>query len=436
MAADDTAFMDKIQSDGAEGANRTHGAQSGASAQASMVPGLAVHWHDALDTIPAAQWDALLANTSGGTPFLRHGLLAAMVDSGSACADTGWQMRCLTLQDAAGVIRAACPVFLKSHSYGEYVFDWAWADAHDRALAAQGQHYYPKLLGAVPFSPIPGQRLLVHPDLPLADQQAARLTILSALTDACAAHGWSSAHVLFLSEAEADLAGAQGWLRRQGVQFHWQNREPEPYLDFEDFLAGMHRDKRKKILQERRKVRDAGITFEVLEGPAISEGDWDFFHRCYAQTYLERGQKPYLTRAFWQMAAQALPDSWVLFVASHGGTRIASALLAIDPVERVAYGRYWGALASVSCLHFEACYYQPLNWCIDQGMRRFEGGAQGEHKLTRGLLPVNTHSVHWLQHEGLRQAVSDFLLREERGISRYIDELDERSPFKPQDQPT
>jgi len=401
-----------------------------------MVAGLTVHWHDDLAQIPAAQWDELAAGAPGGTPFLCHALLSAMVDSGSACAKTGWQAHFLTLQDEAGRLKAACPVFLKSHSYGEYVFDWAWADAHDQALARHGQRYYPKMLSAVPFSPIPGQRLLVHGDLPPSQQQAARLQMLQALAAECEHKGWSSAHVLFLSDDEAALATSLGWLRRQGVQFHWQNRQPEPYASFEDFLAGLHRDKRKKIQQERRKVRDAGITFEVLQGEQITEADWDFFYRCYSQTYLERGQQPYLSRAFWASVAQALPACWVLFVASEGHTRIASALLAIDPVARVAYGRYWGAVSSVSCLHFEACYYQPLSWCIAHGMQRFEGGAQGEHKLTRGLLPVNTCSVHWLRHEGLRDAVADFLMREERGVQHYIHELDERSPFKPQDQAT
>jgi uncharacterized protein len=428
--------MDKIQSEDARAQTGSDSAMGVTPAQVNMVAGLTAHWTDALKQIPAGEWDELVMSSPGGSPFLRHGLLSAMVDSGSACAETGWQPHFLTLRDKAGQIKAACPLFIKSHSYGEYVFDWAWADAHDRALAGQGLHYYPKLLSAVPFSPIPGQRLLVHPSLNATEQEAARLQMLGLLAGECQRQGWSSAHALFVSDAEAQLAESQGWLRRQGVQFHWENREPEPYFDFEDFLASMHRDKRKKISQERRKVREAGVSFEVLEGQAITEADWDFFHRCYEQTYLERGQRPYLKRRFWQDASQALPACWVLFIACKDGVRIASALLAIDPIEKVAYGRYWGALEAVSCLHFEACYYQPLSWCIANDMRRFEGGAQGEHKLTRGLLPVQTHSVHWLEHEGLRHAVSDFLMREERGITHYIQELDERSPFKPQDQPT
>ncbi|HEX5356398.1 MAG TPA: GNAT family N-acetyltransferase [Aquabacterium sp.] len=412
------------------------GAHSQAGAQASMVPGLRAHWHERLDQIPAEQWDELVSPVDGGTPFLRMALLRAMVDSGSACPDTGWQVQFLTLQDATGRIQAACPLFLKSHSYGEYVFDWSWADAHDRALARHGERYYPKLLGAVPFSPIPGPRLLVHPALSDAAQDEARGLLLQAMVDRCVSEGWSSAHVLFLPEAEAERARQAGWLIRNGVQFHWQNQEPAPYDSFEDFLASLQRDKRKKIQQERRKVREAGVSFEVLTGPQVTGADWAFFAQCYAQTYHERGQRPYLTPTFWQMAAHALPDNWVLFIASQAGERVASALLAYDPEHRVAYGRYWGAMKDISCLHFEACYYQPLAWCIEHGVRRFEGGAQGEHKLTRGLLPVPTRSAHWLRHEGLRQAVADFLMRETLGVDQYAAELDARSPFKPGDQDT
>ncbi len=398
---------------------------------ATIAMPLRPQWHSSFTDIPSAAWDALLEGVDGARPFLCHGVLQAFVGSGSACADTGWQPHVLTLQDAKGQLLGACPTFAKSHSYGEYVFDWAWADAHDRALAAHGQHYYPKLLGAVPFSPIPGQRLLVHPGLPPAAQGAVREALLGALQTECEEQGWSSAHLLFLSEAEATQAQRSGWLLRHGVQFHWSNREPQPFADFTDFLSSLNRDKRKKIQQERRKVQEAGVHFEVKVGTDISSDDWAFFYRCYAQTYMEHGRPPYLTSAFWQAAAEAMPDAWVLFIAHHEGRPIATALLAVDREQGVAYGRYWGALASVSCLHFEACYYQPLSWCIDHGMKRFEGGAQGEHKLARGLLPVTTQSAHWLRHPGLRQAVADFLLKEDQGIRDYVNELDERKPFKP-----
>ena len=388
-------------------------------------------WHAGFGGIDPTAWDALLTGVAGAKPFLCHGVLSAMVESGSASPDTGWHPHVLTVHDAAGRLVGACPTFAKTHSYGEYVFDWAWADAHDRALAAQGRHYFPKLLGAVPFSPIPGQRLLVHPGVSAPDQQAVRDHLLAALQGECEHQGWSSAHLLFLSEGEAQQAQARGWLVRQGVQFHWSNRASQPYADFADFLASMQREKRKKIQQERRKVAEAGVHFEVKSGADIAPADWDFFYRCYAQTYLERGQQPYLSRAFWDAAAQAEPEAWVLFIAHQESRPIACAMLAVDRVNRVAYGRYWGALASVSCLHFEACYYQPLAWCIANGMQRFEGGAQGEHKLARGLLPVNTRSVHWLRHPGLRQAVADFLQREGQGIGEYVHELDDRKPFKP-----
>lgn len=400
----------------------------------AAVPGAmphAVRWLGHPSEVEAADWDALLEGVDGASPFLTHALLSAFIDSGSACADTGWQPHLLALRDAAGRLVGACPTFIKSHSYGEYVFDWAWADAHDRALGPQGRHYFPKLLGAVPFSPIPGTRLLTHPGLSEAARIAVQQALLTALRGACEAHGWSSAHLLFLSEAEAEVAADAGWLVRQGIQFHWRNRQPQPYADFEDFLACLQRDKRKKIQQERRKVRDAGVSFEVRVGAEISERDWDLFHRCYTQTYLEHGQRPYLSHGFWRQAARDLPHAWVLFIAHHEGRPIACSLLAIDPVARVAHGRYWGALASVSCLHFEACYYQPLAWCIAHGYLRFEGGAQGEHKLARGLLPEPTRSVHWLGHPGLREAVADFLRRESLGIRHHVSELDERRPFKP-----
>ncbi len=398
-----------------------------------MVAGLTAHWHTDLQEISASEWDALLREVPGALPFLTHAFMCAMVDSGSACPETGWQPLFLTLQDATGRVLAGCPAFVKSHSYGEYVFDWAWADAHDRALSNQDIHYFPKLLSAVPFSPIPGARLLTHPDLNADSTCAARLQLLQAISARCEQQGWSSAHALFVSEAEAELAQSQGWLVRNGVQFHWHNRADVPYIDFADFLASLQRDKRKKIQQERRKVHEAGVHFEVREGLQIGPSDWDFFYRCYSQTYREHGQQPYLSRAFWQQAGCALPHNWVLFTAMQAGQPIACALLAIDPVRKAAYGRYWGAVATVSCLHFEACYYQPLSWCIEQGFQRFEGGAQGEHKLARGLLAHPTWSVHWLRHDGLKQAVADFLSREQKGIGQYIHELDERRPFKPQE---
>lgn len=398
-----------------------------------MVAGLQLRWHHSVREIDRQAWNALLEGVSGARPFLTHEWLLALEIHGCACTETGWQTQFAALHDAKGDLLAACPLYLKSHSYGEYVFDWAWADAHDRALSREGRQYFPKLLSASPFSPIPGQRLLTTPEASPALRTALQDRLLAALQERCTQEGWSSAHALFVSDEEAQLASRQGWLLRHGVQFHWTNRRPQPYASFEEFLSTLHRDKRKKILQERRKVHDAGVEFDVIEGPQANEQDWAFFYRCYQDTYHAHGQRPYLNEALWQTVGQRLAPHWVMFVARQGGERIACSLLAVDRAQGVAYGRYWGALQAVSCLHFEACYYQPLAWCINQGLSRFEGGAQGEHKLARGLLPVTTNSVHWLAHPGLRHAVSDFLMREDLGLTHYVNELDERKPFKPQD---
>ncbi|WP_037486257.1 GNAT family N-acetyltransferase, partial [Sphaerotilus natans] len=273
--------------------------------------------HEDPTTLDAAAWDALLAASPAPTPFLRHAFLAALHASGSACAATGWQPVFMTLSDErdAGVLRAGAALYLKTHSYGEYVFDWAWADAWERA----GQRYYPKLLGAVPFTPVPGSRLL-------ARDEAARRALLQGIEAFAREQGLSSAHLLFLDEADRAAAAAQGWLLREGVQFHWSNRQPEPYADFADFLAHLSRDKRKKIAQERRYVREAGIRFDVRRGAEIGAADWDFFARCYDNTYREHRSTPYLNRAFWAEVARAMPEHWLMFVARRGDERVAASL--------------------------------------------------------------------------------------------------------------
>ena len=384
-------------------------------------PRLRLQIHDDPGRIDAAAWDALLAASPAPTPFLRHAFLAALHASGSACAATGWQPVFMTLADenAAGVLRAGAALYLKSHSYGEYVFDWAWADAWERA----GQRYYPKPLGAVPFTPVPGSRLL-------ARDAEARAALLAAIEAFAREQGMSSAHLLFLDEADRAAAAAQGWLLREGVQFHWTNRQPEPYADFADFLAHLSRDKRKKIQQERRYVREAGITFDVRRGAEITEADWDFFARCYDNTYREHRSTPYLSRAFWAEMARAMPEHWLMFVARRGPERVAASLIAIDTERRVAYGRYWGCTEPVAHLHFAACYHEPLDWCVRERFLRFEGGAQGEHKMARGLLPVTTTSAHWLRHPGFADAVARFLERETAGVEAYVGELRERNPFR------
>jgi predicted N-acyltransferase len=374
---------------------------------------------DAPGGVGAPEWDALLAAQDAPTPFMRHAYLDAMQASGSATARTGWQAQWLTLW-RGGALQAACPLYLKAHSYGEYVFDWAWANAYEQ----HGLAYYPKGLVAVPFTPVPGSRLLARDD-------AARRALVRALLALCRDQGLSSLHLLFLSEADRRACEAEGLMGRQTVQFHWTH---QGWPDFDAFLASLAQDKRKKIRQERRKVAEAGVSFRALQGEAIGAAAWDFFYRCYERTYREHGNPPYLRQDFFRRMAGQMPQNWLLFLAERDGQPIASSLigLQLDAQGRpaVAYGRYWGALERVDCLHFEACYYQPLAWCIAHGVRRFEGGAQGEHKMARALMPVPTHSAHWLAHPAFADAVERFLAREGEGIGRYMEHLQERSPFR------
>ena len=374
--------------------------------------------HDDPAAIDAAAWNALLEAQDAPTPFLRHEYLSALHRSRSAVAETGWAPAWLTVEHQ-GALLGACALYLKAHSYGEYVFDWAWADAYER----HGLAYYPKLLGAVPFTPVPGSRLLAVDD-------AARDLLLQALLALVRQQGLSSAHLLFLSDADRAACERAGWMLREGVQFHWQNREPAPYADFDDFTRSLQRDKRKKIAQERRRVVEAGVSYALLEGAQIDAAAWDFFSRCYTLTYHAHRSTPYLTRAFFAETARTMPTHWLMVLARRGDERIAASLIALDPLRRVAYGRYWGAIEQVPCLHFDACYYQPLAWCIANGYQRFEGGAQGEHKMARGLLPVKTASAHWLADARFASAVGDFLQREGAGVGAYVDELNERNPFK------
>jgi predicted N-acyltransferase len=377
-----------------------------------------VRVHDDPLAVDASAWNALLERQPSPTPFMRHEYLAALHASGSAVAEIGWAPRWITLERAGRLI-AACPPYLKSHSYGEYVFDWAWADAYER----HGLAYYPKLLGAVPFTPATGARLLAIDD----DARAALVQAIGALAGALEL---SSAHLLFVDEHDRAALESAGWLLRRGVQFHWANREPVPYADFDDFRASLARDKRKKIAQERRRVAEAGIDFTVHEGPEIDAGLWDFFNRCYRATYRAHRSTPYLTRPFFAATARTLPGMWLMFVARRAGAPVAASLIALDRERGHAWGRYWGTVEHVPCLHFEACYYRPLAWCIEHGMRRFEGGAQGEHKMARGLLPVTTVSAHWLADARFAAAVGDFLERESAGVELYVDELRERNPYR------
>lgn len=373
---------------------------------------------DDLSGVDAADWNRL----ARGHPLLSHEFFHALHQTGCAAAASGWLPQFLTLWSqgtpagadgsATSRLRAAMPLYLKSHSYGEYVFDWAWAEAYQD----HGLTYYPKLLAAIPFSPVSGARLLATSD---ADRSALVRAALAL------AQNTSSLHVLFPQPAEAALMQSAGMMLRTGVQFHWSN---PGYGSFDDFLACLSHDKRKKIKQERRKVRDAGVRFRRLRGGDITEADWALFVRCYDGTYRAHRSTPYLNLEFFQRLGQTMPRNVLLIVAELAGKPVASALNLYS--RETLYGRYWGALEYLPCLHFETCYYQALEFCIEEQIRVFEGGAQGEHKLARGFLPVKTLSAHWLAHSEFSDAVERFLEREHRGMENYVDELNEHSPFK------
>jgi uncharacterized protein len=420
-------------------------------------------------------WNALLARQNaadGLNPFMRHEYLAALHQSGSAIPGTGWTPRFVTIWQGEH-LAAGCALYLKDHSYGEYVFDHAWASAYRQ----HGLQYYPKALVAAPFTPVPGARLL-------ARTTAERLLLINALIAWCEQEKLSSLHLLFATEEDVLACREAGLMLRHTVQFHWSNKPqaaalqgsptsslrhdrelsarqeahralPQAhglagYSDFDEFLMSLSQEKRKKIRQERRKVAEAGVTFRCSLGKDIASHDWDFFYQCYERTYYEHGNAPYLSRDFFQRMQDTMPENWLLFVAEHNAANgikqpVATSLIAIsvgntgteaqDDKQKVAYGRYWGAIARVDCLHFEACYYQPLAWCIAHGFSRFEGGAQGEHKMARALLPVKTSSAHWLAHPAFADAVERFLEREGDGIASYMEDLERRSPFREKPDP-
>lgn len=373
---------------------------------------------DSLATIPAQEWDALVA-AAGGNVFLAHAYLHAMHTTGCASSRTGWTPCYLIGRDDRDVMRGALPLYFKAHSYGEYVFDWAWADAWRRA----GGEYYPKLLAAVPFTPCTGPRVLA------ADEET-RLALMRAAMAFASQSGVSSLHVLFPPEHEAKSWQKAGLMLRQGVQFHWENRG---FATFDAMLAEMTHDKRKRIRQDRRYVAEAGVTWRVSRGAGISDADWTFFYRCYEETYRAHMSTPYLSREFFSHLGHDCGDAAVLFTGERDGVPLCTSLCVASGDS--VYGRYWGTLEPLKSLHFEACYYQPIAWCIVNGYARFEGGAQGAHKLARGLLPTATHSAHWLADTRFADAVSDFLAREAIGVAHTLEELGESSPFKAADPP-
>ncbi|MCE7795520.1 GNAT family N-acetyltransferase [Sphingobium sufflavum] len=369
-----------------------------------------VRIHDSIAAIPAAAWDACAGDAN---PFVSHAFLSILEESGSVGEGTGWQPLPLVVEDADGSIAAAAPVYAKSHSQGEYVFDHGWADAWERA----GGRYYPKIQIAAPFSPVPGPRLL------LRDAQAAP-ALIAGLEAVVRSNGLSSAHATFVEEVQIPLFEAAGWLIRQDSQFHWTN---DGYASFDDFLAQLSSRKRKDIRKERERANE-GLEIVHLTGAEIGEAHWDAFWDFYQDTGARKWGQPYLTRSFFSLLGERMGDRVILMLAMRGGVPIAGALNLVGA--DTLYGRYWGCSEDVPCLHFELCYYQAIDAAIARGLSRVEAGAQGSHKLARGYRPVPTWSAHFLPDPGFRRAVADFLRREGEAVRHDRDYLDARGPFR------
>ncbi len=372
---------------------------------------LTLHKHIA--EVPAAAWNACAGTDN---PFVSHGFLSAVEDSGSANARTGWMPQHAVLRDRHGQVVAAAPMYAKSHSYGEYVFDHGWASAFERA----GGNYYPKLQIAVPFSPVPGPRLLIRPDSGIAPH-----TLAGALAQACGELGTSSAHITFCTRADYDALGEAGWLQRIGTQFHWDNHG---YASFDDFLGALSSRKRKGLRRERRDANACGLEYITLRGPEITKRDWASFYAFYTSTVDRKWGSAYLTEKFFPLLGERLGDAVVLMLARHNGVPVAGALNLAGA--DTLYGRNWGCKGDWPFLHFELCYYRAIDFAIANGLKRVEAGAQGEHKIQRGYLPVPTYSAHWITHAGLRHAVADFLEHERPARLAEMAELATASPFR------
>ena len=369
-----------------------------------------VHIKPRMAEIDAAAWDSLAGDSN---PFLSHGFLNALEESGSAVPETGWLPRHLVLEDSAGAMTGAAPLYLKSHSLGEYVFDHGWAQGYEHA----GGRYYPKLQCCVPFTPVPGPRLLAR------DGESADV-LATAMIEIARRDGLSSVHVTFADEAQANRLADLGFLIRTGYQFHWTNRG---YGCFGNFLADLSSRKRKSIRKERDQAM-AGLTLRIASGSDIRESDWDAFFDFYMETGSRKWGRPYLTRAFFSLLQSAMPERVVLFLAERNGTPVAGALNLMG--RDTLYGRYWGAVEHHPFLHFELCYYQAIEFAIAHKLARVEAGAQGEHKIQRGYLPETTWSAHYIADSGFRRAVADFLAHERRAVAAEMAILAESSPFK------
>ena len=371
-----------------------------------------------LGEVPAAQWDACAGTDD---PFLSHAFLSALEDSGSASARSGWLPRHLVVEDRDGTVIAAAPFYLKSHSYGEYVFDWSWADAYERA----GGRYYPKLQSAVPFTPVTGRRLLVRPGADAETESELKDVLAAAMVTLGERLGVSSVHVNFPTEAEWRRLGDHGLLLRTGQQYHWQNRG---YESFDDFLGSLSSRKRKVIRRERRAVADQGIVLSTLTGDAVAERHWDAFYGFYRDTSDRKWGSAYLTRAFFSLIGETMAGNVVLVLAEADGRYVGGALNLIGG--DTLYGRYWGCAEEYRFLHFEACYYRAIDFAIARGLTWVEAGAQGPHKIQRGYLPRRTYSAHWIADGEFRRVIERYLAEERAAVEHEMEILGQRSPFR------
>ena len=379
------------------------------------------HFHleiiEKLSEVSAADWNALLSPEA--SPFLRHEFLSTLEETACVGSKTGWQIAHLALYRSKKLI-GAMPLYLKLHSYGEFVFDWSWAQAYEQ----QGMQYYPKALCAVPFTPVQGSRILFDP---LENKSQVQEQLIAGLKTLVLQNKLSSAHILFPLGEQTQAMVDQGFMLRDSVQFHWHNHQ---FVNFEQFLSTLTMKRRKNIRQEREKVNREGITFRHIPGQSATDQDWEFFYQCYANTYMEHHSSPYLNQDFFKLLCSRMPENLHLILAQRGTSPIAASLLFVDATSSTAYGRYWGALEHIPCLHFETAYYQAIEYCIEQKIETFEGGAQGEHKMARGFLPTTIQSAHFIVDPQFSKAVKHFLEREQLGIGAYVDELGEHSPMK------
>ncbi|MEM8984289.1 MAG: GNAT family N-acetyltransferase [Pseudomonadota bacterium] len=381
-----------------------------------MTSRLHIQFHDQVTDIAASEWDALTGRAA--PPFMRHAFLSALESSGSVAPEQGWEPIHLSATSDSGQLIAVMPLYLKHHSWGEFVFDWAWADAYQRA----GLAYYPKLISASPFTPAGAQRLLIAKDV---EAPAVADGVLQAVEQLARGNQLSSIHLQFLANSDASYCRERGYVLRKDCQFHWRNNN---YADFDAFLATFSSAKRKKVRRERRRLAEAGIQFEHIAGPDLSREDLDIAFGLTRQTFIMRGREPYLNRDFFTALQSALPKALHVVFANNGDKRIAAAVFykSADTL----YGRYWGSDADYHSLHFETCYYQGIDLAIREGLAVFEPGTQGEHKISRGFLPVETWSAHWLSHAAFATAIGDHVERERAHIDSYMAAVNDHSPYR------